>query len=148
MPVYQVVTSGIELTQEQRQTLAKRLTETHHEVTQAPEPFVRIAFQPMPLGLMFTAGEVAPSLVLAAGCRGGRSDATRSELMQKLYDVIHDVTGLPGDQVVVAMSDTPSSWLMEGGLVMPEPTPAAERAWMQQLTEQFPGKYDRYAATS
>lgn len=147
MPVYQVVTSGIELTQEQRDTLARRLTDTHHTVTQAPEPFVRVVFQPMPLGLVYTAGEVAPSLILAAGCRGGRSDATRSELMRKLYDVVHDVTGLPGDQVVVAMGDTPSSWLMEGGLVMPEPTPQAENAWMHELMQQFPGKYDQYATT-
>jgi phenylpyruvate tautomerase PptA (4-oxalocrotonate tautomerase family) len=147
MPVYQVVTSGIDLTQEQRDSLAKRLTETHHEVTQAPEPFVRIVFQPMPLGLMYTAGEITPSLVLAAGCRGGRSDATRTELMNKLYGVINDITGLPGDQVVVAMSDTPSSWLMEGGLSMPEPVPEAEAAWMKELQKQFPGKYDEYAVS-
>jgi phenylpyruvate tautomerase PptA (4-oxalocrotonate tautomerase family) len=144
MPVYQVVTSGVELTQEQRAELAKRFTEVHHGVTKALEPFIRIAFQPMPLGLMYTAGEVAPSLILHAGCRAGRTDATRHELLTKLYEVIHDVTRLPGDQVVVAISETPSSWLMEGGYVMPEPTPEAERAWMKQLQKSFPGKYDNY----
>ena len=142
MPVYQVVTSGVELTKEQRDTLAKRFTATHHEVTQAPEPFVRIVFQPMPLGLMYTAGEIAPSVVLHAGCRGGRSDATRSELLRRLYDVLHEVTDLPPDQIVVAISDTPSSWLMEAGMVMPEPIPAAEAAWIAELQRRFPGKYD------
>ena len=69
MPIYQVVTSGVELTKEQRDTLAERFTAVHHEVTQAPEPFIRVVFQPMPLGLMYTAGRIEPSFVLAAGCR-------------------------------------------------------------------------------
>ena len=145
MPIYQVVTSGVELTAEQRNTLAKRFTETHHEVTQAPEPFIRVVFQPMPLGLMYTAGEIAPSFVLGAGCRGGRSEDTRHELMQKLYEVIREVTALPPDQIFVAATDTPASWLMEAGLVLPEPVPDAEAAWMTKLQTLFPGKYDEYA---
>jgi hypothetical protein len=51
---------------------------------------------------------------------------------------------MPVYQVVVALSETPSSWLMEGGLVMPDPTPAAEQTWMRELQKQFPGKYDKY----
>ena len=144
MPIYQVATSGVDLSRDQRETLAKRFTAVHHDVTRAPEPFVRIVFQPMPLGLMYTAGEVEPSFVLHAGCRAGRSDATRHELMHRLYDVIREVTDLPPDQIVIAATDTPSSWLMEAGLIMPEPTPAAEAAWMTTLQELFPGKYDDY----
>ena len=144
MPIYQVVTSGIELSGEQRDTLAKRFTEVHHEVTQAPEPFVRIVFQPLPLGLMYTAGEVAPSFILHAGCRAGRSDATRNELLLRLNDVVEDVTDLPQDQIVVAVTETPSSWLMEAGTVMPEPIPAAESAWIAQLAARFPGRYDAW----
>ena len=144
MPVYQVATSGVELTKDQRDTLAKRFTETHHEVTGAPEPFVRIVFQPMPLGLMYTAGEIAPSLILGAGCRAGRSDAVRNELLRRLYDVVEDVTALPPDQIVVAVTETPSSWLMEAGMVMPEPIPEAEATWIAELKERFPGKYDAW----
>jgi phenylpyruvate tautomerase PptA (4-oxalocrotonate tautomerase family) len=114
----------------------------HHEVTQAPEPYVRIVFQPMPLGLMYSAGEIAPSFILGAGCRGGRSDATRHELLHELYDVIREVTDLPPDQIVVAVTDTPPSWLMEAGMVLPETNHEAEAAWMKKLQERFPGKYD------
>ncbi|MCD2191956.1 tautomerase family protein [Actinomycetospora endophytica] len=144
MPVYQVVTSGVELTEEQRDALATRFTDTHHEVTGAPDPFVRIVFQPLPLGLMYTAGRVEPSLILSAGCRGGRSEQTRHELMTKLYEVIQDVVGLPADQVVVVVSDTPSSWIIEAGMVLPEPTHDAEALWMKKLDEMFPGKYQQY----
>ena len=142
MPVYQAVTSGVELTTNQRDALAKRFTEVHHEVTRAPEPFIRVVFQPMPLGLMYTAGEIAPSFILAAGCRAGRSDATRSELLRRLYDVVEEVTALPPGQVVVAVTETPSSWLMEAGMVLPEPVPEAEAAWIAELQERFPGRYD------
>ena len=148
MPIYQVVTSGVDLDRDQRDTLARRFTQVHHEVTQAPEPFIRIAFQPMPLGLMYTAGEIEPSLVLHAGCRAGRSETTRHELMRKLYAVIREVTDLPPNQIFIAVTDTPSSWLMEAGLVLPEPTHEAEAAWMKQLQQLFPGKYDDYQETS
>ena len=144
MPIYQVVTSGVDLTKEQRDTLATRFTAVHHEVTQAPEPFIRIVFQPMPLGLMYTAGQIEPSFILDAGCRAGRSEITRHELMYKLYDVIREVTDLPPDQIFVAATEAPSGWLMEAGLILPEPTHEAEAAWMKKLQEQFPGKYDDY----
>lgn len=144
MPVYQVVTSGVDLTEEQREALATRFTRTHHETTGAPDPFVRIVFQPLPLGLMYTAGRVEPSLILHAGCRGGRSEQTRHELMNKLYEVIKDVVGLPADQVVVVVSDTPSSWIIEAGMVLPEPVHEAEVQWMRTLNEMFPGKYAQY----
>jgi hypothetical protein len=42
----------------------------------------------MPLGLVYTAGRVEPSLILLAGCRGGRAEQTRQVLMQKLYEVV------------------------------------------------------------
>lgn len=144
MPIYQVVTSGIELTKEQRDTLARQFTEAHHEVTQAPEPFIRVVFQPMPLGLMYTAGAIEPSFILDAGCRAGRSEITRRDLMDRLYAIVRDVTDLPPDQIFVAVTDTPSSWLMEAGLVLPEPTRDAEAAWMKELQAMFPGKYDDY----
>ena len=148
MPIYKVVTSGVDLDRDQRDTLARRFTHVHHEVTQAPEPFIRVVFQPMPLGLMYTAGQVEPSFILGAGCRAGRSEITRHELLRKLYDVIREVVDLPPDQIFVAVTDTPSSWLMEAGLVLPEPTREAEAAWMAQLQELFPGRYDDYRVAS
>ena len=144
MPVYQVVTSGIDLSQEQRDTLAKRLTETHHRVTQAPEPFIRIVFQPMPLGLIYSTGEIAPALILA-GCRAGRSDATRTQLLQELYHDLREVTDVPAEQIVVAISETPSPWLIEAGMVMPQATHDDEAAWIERLRQEYPGKYDSYA---
>jgi phenylpyruvate tautomerase PptA (4-oxalocrotonate tautomerase family) len=140
MPVYQVVTSGVELDREQRDTLARRFTAAHHEVTGAPDPFIRVAFQPAPLGLMYTAGVIEPSFILLASCRAGRSEDVRHELMDRLYAIIREVTDLPPDQVLVAATDTPSGWLMEAGMILPEPDPEAEAAWMRELRDRFPDR--------
>src|SRR5690348_8463261 len=142
MPVYQVATSGIMLTKEQRDTLAKRFTAVHHEVTDAAEPLIRIVFQPMPLGLIYTAGEIAPSFILSARCRAGRSEASRDELLHRLYDVIQGVTDLLPDQIVVALTETPTSSLMEAGMITLEPTQKAEAAGHEQPHVTFLGKYE------
>ncbi len=144
MPVYQVATSGVELSKDQRDTLAKAITEIHHDVTRAPEPFIRIVFQPMPLGLMDTAGEIAPSFILLGNCRGGRTEETRHELMRRLDALIREVTGLPGDQIVVVATDTPPSWTMEAGIILPDTEPEAEHAWIAEIAQKFPGRYDAW----
>jgi phenylpyruvate tautomerase PptA (4-oxalocrotonate tautomerase family) len=116
VPVYQVATSGVELGREQRDTLAKRFDETHHEVTRPPEPPVRIVFQPMPLGLIYTAGEITPSFVLVASCRS-RGEDERQELMGRLDTVIREVTGLPDDQITVIVAGTPPPYDREAARV-------------------------------
>ena len=62
--------------------------------------------------------------------------------VNRLHDVVREVTDLPPDQIFVAATDTPSSWLMEAGMVLPEPNPEAEEAWMDRLREMFPGRYE------
>lgn len=91
-----------------------------------------------------TAGTIEPSLILYGACRAGRSDQTRHELLHALHDVLQKVVDLPPDQVVIALGETESSWLMEGGLQLPPPTHDAEVAWMRRLDELFPGKYARW----
>ena len=144
MPIYQVVTSGVDLAQDERERLAKGFTAIHHDETQAPEPFIRIVFQPMPLGLMYTAGNIEPSFILSCGIRAGRSEITRQNIMRRCNDLILEVTNLPLDQIFVAAPEEQSGRLMEAGLILPEPTPEAEAAWMRQLNELMPGKFDQY----
>ncbi|MBV9720945.1 MAG: tautomerase family protein [Mycobacterium sp.] len=145
MPIYQVITGGVELNGGQRDVLAKRFTEVHHAVTNAPEPFIRVIFQALQPGLIYTAGEVTPSFILIAGCRGGRTDDTRLKLMKELHAVIRMVTNMPEDQIVIVVSDTPASWVMEAGMVLPETHHETEAAWMQELQAKFPGKYENYS---
>lgn len=147
MPIYQFTHSGAPVNAGERERLAKGITAIHHSETNAPEPFVRVIFTPLPLGTIYTAGEVSPSVLLSCGIRAGRSDATRRRILQRCYDLVAEVTKLPPDQIFVIAQEEPSSWIMEAGMFLPEPTDEAEAAWIEKLQETYPGKYDDWTPT-
>ena len=148
MPVYQCVTAGVDLTDEQRDRIAHGITTIHHDETQAPEPFIRVAFTPLPLGLMYTAGKIEPSVIVNAGIRYGRSEVTRRSIMSRLHELIVEVTGEPIDHVVIVVNDTPNEWCMEAGIVLPVPTPEAEAAWFKELQDKLPEKLGARSAAA
>lgn len=76
VPTYQVVTSGVDLDRDQRDRLAKGTPAIHHAETQAPEPFVRVVFEPMPRGVVYTGGVATPVVVLNGEIRSGRRPRT------------------------------------------------------------------------
>lgn len=141
MPVYQCVTAGIDLTENQRDRIAAGITTIHHEETQAPEPFIRVAFTPLPQGLMYTAGKVENTVLISGGIRAGRSEVTRRNILRRLHALVIDVVDVPIDQVVVVVNDVPNGWILEAGLPMPEPTPEAEAAWDAELRALLPERY-------
>lgn len=141
MPVYQCVTAGVDLTDDQRERIAHGITTIHHDETQAPEPFIRVAFEPLPLGLMYTAGKIEPSIIITGGIRYGRGEAVRRRIMDRLHQLAVEVTGSPEDQVLIVVQDVPNAWAMEAGIVMPEPTAEAEAEWARQLAEKLPHRF-------
>lgn len=147
MPVYQVAHSGLPLTLTQRDRLARGITKIHHDVTNAPEPFVRIVFQPIPFGLLYTAGEIAPSIIVAGNIRDGRSEASRQQIIQRCYDLVTEVTDAMPSQIVVTVDEVPYSWIMEAGYFMPPANDAAEDAWIAQLQRAYPGEFDEWGAS-
>lgn len=147
MPIYQVVTAGVDLNEDQRDRIAHGITTIHHEETQAPEPFIRVFFMPLPGELAYTAGKVEPSVVINAGIRYGRSELTRRNLLRRLHELVVEVVGVPIDQIVVVASDTPNSWAFEAGIPMPEPTPEAEAAWFAELKRLAPERFAVSAGT-
>jgi phenylpyruvate tautomerase PptA (4-oxalocrotonate tautomerase family) len=133
MPVYQFGTIGIQLDDDQRDRLATGITRIHSEETKAPEPFIRVVFLPIPEGFGYTAGVRAASVIVNGGIRAGRSDATRHAIMGRIHDLVLEVIDVPAGKVVVSTMDLPSQWLMEAGLVMPQPNPEDEQAWFERL---------------
>lgn len=133
MPVYQFAAIGVPLEEEQRDRLAEGITRIHSEETQAPEPFIRVVFMPVPYGLGYTAGGVAPSVIVNGGIRAGRSDATRHAIMHRIHALVLEVVDIPSGQIVISTNDLPSNWLMEAGLIMPQPIPEDEAAWFERL---------------
>lgn len=144
MPVYQLVHSGIPLSLSERDRLAQGILEIHHSETNAPEPFVRVVFTPLPLGTIYTAGKISPSVLLSCGIRAGRTQEVRQSIIRRCYDLLAEVTQAPADQIFVVVEEAESSWIMEAGFFLPEPDDASEAAWIADLQQAYPGQYDEW----
>ncbi|MDO8188514.1 tautomerase family protein [Conexibacter sp. JD483] len=133
MPLYECSTPSGMLDADQRQRLAAGITRIHAEETQAPEPFIRVVFDELAEGCGFTAGVPAPSVILRGGIRAGRSEDTRRAILTRSFELLREVTGAPAETIVISVMDFPSQWASEAGFILPEPTPEAEAAWLDDL---------------
>jgi hypothetical protein len=88
LPIYQYVHSGAPLSILERDRLAEEIVRIHHSVTNAPEPFVRVAFQVVPLGMIYAAGETAPSVILKCQICAERTLALGQEILRSGYELI------------------------------------------------------------
>jgi phenylpyruvate tautomerase PptA (4-oxalocrotonate tautomerase family) len=142
MSIYQYVHSGAPLSILERDRLAEEIVRIHHSVTNAPEPFVIVVFQAVPLGLIYTAGEIAPSVILNCQIRAGGTQEQREEILRRCYELITEVRKLAPDQIVINVGETPGPGFKEAGLILPEPNDEDEAQWVATLQQTYPGQYD------
>ncbi len=118
MPLYRCLAPAGAINLEQRPTIAKAFTDIHCESTGAPRDFVHVLFfdQPDP-------GD-APGrsrYFIDGGNRAGRSPEVRQQLLDDLKKAFCDIAQVPPGEVGGRITETPASWIMEGGEIMPEP---------------------------
>jgi hypothetical protein len=116
MPLYNLACRA-PLDAETRQRVAVAITDTHCAVTGAPAQFVNVIFfdgYPLRSGL---------ELDVVGGVRndGNRTPEVIERLRRELVDAIAQAARLPSVGVKVELVGVPSSWVMEGGHVMPAP---------------------------
>ena len=133
MPLYECVTTAGTLNPDQRERIANAITQTHCELTGAPVEFVHVIFSEIPLGNSYSGGKRATPTLIRGNIRAGRPDELRHTLMRRIFDAYIDTTGTDPKTVLVAVADFPPSWAMEGGLIMPDVTPEAEEAWIEEF---------------
>ena len=131
MPVYQCVVPVGALTPAQRSGVAEALTSIHCEVTGAPPEFVSVIFNELAAGTAFMAGKPAKTAIVAGNIRAGRPPEVRLQLLKRISDAWMEITGWGKEELVVSIADVPASWVMEKGMVMPEP--GEEEAWLRRL---------------
>jgi phenylpyruvate tautomerase PptA (4-oxalocrotonate tautomerase family) len=133
MPVYEVLTTHGTLDTDERDKLAAHIVRVHTEETGSPSDFVQVIFPELPAGHSYTAGAVASPHIIRVQIRAGRPMTVRHAIITRLFDFYAGLTGADPMTILIAVMDVPAQWAMEGGMIMPEPTPEAEAAWFAKL---------------
>ncbi len=131
MPLYVCNTRKGGISDAAKEKIAKDITDIHCDVTDAPPDFVHAFFfeeaDELPLG--------NNAAVLHGNIRFGRNDKQKAEIIDRMRASIHTHSGLQADEISVSISDTPASWVMEGGELLPEPGEEAE--WLKALDQKI-----------
>ena len=122
MPLYMCNAAKGAIPEEAKEKIAADITRTHCEVTDAPPVFVHAFFREdapeMPLN--------DKSVFLMGSIRAGRNAEQKAQIISEITESIRGHAGIPQDDIQVMIRDTPASWVMEGGDIMPEPGEEAE----------------------
>lgn len=124
MPLYVCNAKAGAVPQEAKAKIAEAVTRIHCEVTDAPPTFVHVFFfedAPMP-------PLADKSAMIYGQIRAGRTDVQKAQIAAEMGAALCEHTGLTPDAVHVFTTDTPASWVMEGGDVLPEP--GEEEEWL------------------
>lgn len=126
MPLY-TVASHKPLTAPVRAEVARLITDTHAQVTGAPTRLVNVVFmQGHDIRDNKTIG------VIGNVRRGGnRGEDVLKQLREKVQSGVATQVGIAADDVSVRLIGVSSSWVMEGGEIMPEP--GAEAEWLERM---------------
>lgn len=122
MPLYVCNAKKGAIPEAAKPKIAADITRIHCDVTDAPPTFVHAFFfeeaAHQPLG--------DKTAVLFGSIRAGRTDEQKAQIVREMHQSIHEHAGIAFDDIAVATADTPASWVMEGGDVLPEPGEEAE----------------------
>jgi phenylpyruvate tautomerase PptA (4-oxalocrotonate tautomerase family) len=120
MPLYTVITQEHSLSGETKLKLADEITRIHTAVMKVPRSFVRVVFLSYPAGSGYTAGVEAPTAALNCVLRSGHGMAEKNDMLQRLWSMFQNLTGVANDQLAISLQEIPSSNAMEMGQIMPE----------------------------
>jgi phenylpyruvate tautomerase PptA (4-oxalocrotonate tautomerase family) len=119
MPVYQCSVSSSRLDDAKRQQIASEITRIHCESTGAPPDFAHVLFADAPEG-------AGPGASVLGSIRAGRPDALKARMAAAIAEAVAKTIGEEPQLVRVHLLDVPASWVMEGGVVLPEPGEEAD----------------------
>ena len=124
MPLYICNSKAGAVPAEAKAKIAADVTRIHCDVTDAPAKFVHVFFfenAPNP-----PLGDTAA--MIYGQIRHGRTDEQKAQICKEMEESLQQHTGQSADALHVFACDTPASWVMEGGDILPEP--GEEEAWL------------------
>jgi phenylpyruvate tautomerase PptA (4-oxalocrotonate tautomerase family) len=120
MPLYTVMTQDGLLSDQQRDTIAAELVRIHTSATGVPANFVHSIFPTYPKNHAYVAAERSAVASIVGVIRAGRSPEQKSRLVQAIWKMFQDNTGVSDRDLSVALQEVPPSQAMENGMIMPE----------------------------
>lgn len=118
MPLYTVITEQEFLTDAVRAKIAQEIARIHTSVMKVPRTFVRAVFLVYPRHYGYTAGEEASTAALNCVLRIGHTVEEKTDLLQQLWSMLQELTGIGTDQLAISLQEIPSTNAMEMGQIM------------------------------
>jgi len=135
MPLYICNTRSGALDAAAKKKVAEAITNIHCSVTGAPASFVHaVFFEESPL---FPLQEKV--LFVRGTIRKGRSDEQKNEIAESIRASLVEHGGVEAALTCAQIRETPASWVLEGGEIMPEPGEEAEWFAAQEARREAAG---------
>jgi len=123
MPYYAVATRE-PLSASQKEAIAMMITDVHCGHTNAPRTFVQVSFAddlPLVEGV---------DLHIFASVRAGRAMEVNDTVEHDMVAQMVELSGVPLMRMEYNIYPVPASWIMEGGVILPEP--GEEEEWLKK----------------
>ena len=136
MPTYTIHAPAAQLSNEQKKSIAGKVTRTHNKVTGAPTFFAQVIFVDVADGNWFMGGAPlkAEQIYICGHIRGGRPDEMKRDLLLGLRDALAEGAGLPTGRVWSYLVELPPAQMVEYGHVLPNP--GEEASWLAALPSE------------
>jgi len=120
MPLYTVTTPDGLLSAQQRDVIAAELVRIHTTAMNVPANFVHSIFPTYPRNHAYVATERSPVNSIVGVIRAGHTPEEKSRLVQALWKMFQEKTGVSDRDLSIALQEVPASQAMENGVIMPE----------------------------
>jgi phenylpyruvate tautomerase PptA (4-oxalocrotonate tautomerase family) len=129
MPLYTVTTQDGLLSDQQRDVIAAELVRIHTTAMGVPANFVHSIFPIYPRNHAYVAADRTPVASIVGVIRAGHTPEEKSRLVQALWKMFQDKTGVSDPELSVALQEVPASQAMENGVIMPEVGHEKYKSW-------------------
>ena len=137
MPTYTVKYSNFNLSQKQKNLLAREISNTHSKFTGANTFFAQVIFQKNEKKSHFMGGKIVKTkeIFLNGQIRAGRTSKVKKQLILGLRKILIKNTKLRRDFVWVYLEDLMPDQMIEYGEVLPKS--GQEKKWFNSLSPKL-----------